>query len=95
MASRTTRSSLRCSRERGSIGVDVDTVEFALHIDDGDELWDGLIQGSVRVAPLILGQSEAVQREIREHYDALLEAYRTQDGFDVPVSFKLAAGAKA
>ena len=49
----------------------------------------------MRVGPLILGQTEELQREIRKQYDALLEAYRTEDGFDVPVSVKLAAGTKA
>ena len=74
--------------------VTVETVEFGLHLDVGDELWDGLVQGSVRIGPMVLGQTEEVQREIRKHYDALLEAHRTEDGFDVPVSVKLAAGTK-
>jgi SAM-dependent methyltransferase len=72
--------------------VQVGTVEFALHLDHGDELWHGLIQGSVRVGPLILGQTEEMQREIRARYDELLEAYRTDDGYEVPVSVKLASG---
>ena len=79
----------------GLADVAVDTVEFDLHLRDGDELWDGLVEGSVRVRPMILGQSEDVQREIRALYDELLEAYRAPDGFDVPVSVKLAVGAKA
>ena len=74
--------------------VEVETVEFGLHVADGDELWDGLIQGSVRVGPMILGQTDELQRRIREHYDELLEAYRMQDGFEVPVSAKLASGRK-
>jgi len=75
--------------------VDVSTVEFGLHLEDGDELWDGLIEGSVRVRPMILGQTEELQREIRRRYDELLEAYRVGDGFDVPVSVKLAVGTKS
>ena len=82
--------------ERAGLGeVTVETVEFGLDLADGGELWDGLIQGSVRVGPMILGQTEEVQREIRKQYDALIEVYRTEDGFDVPVSVKLAAGTKA
>ena len=72
----------------------VDTVGFPLHLEAGDELWDGLIQGSVRVGPMILGQPEEVQLIIREHYDQLLEEYRTDDGFEVPVSVKLGSAAK-
>jgi SAM-dependent methyltransferase len=75
--------------------VNVDTVEFDLHIADGDELWNGLIAGAVRVRPMILGQREDVQREIRRHYDELLEPYRANVGFDVPVAVKLAVGTKA
>jgi ubiquinone/menaquinone biosynthesis C-methylase UbiE len=75
--------------------VHVDTVVFDLSLRDGDELWDGLVEGSVRVGPMILGQTEEVQREIRARYDELLEPYRTQDGFAVPVSAKIASGAKA
>ncbi len=49
-------------------------------------------RGQCALRPLILGQTEELQREIRERYDVLLEAYRTQDGFEVPVSVKLASG---
>jgi ubiquinone/menaquinone biosynthesis C-methylase UbiE len=79
----------------GLTDVKVDRVEFDLHLDDSDELWTGLVEGSVRVRPLILGQAEELQREIRVRFDELLEEYRTDDGFDVPVSVKLAAGTKA
>jgi ubiquinone/menaquinone biosynthesis C-methylase UbiE len=79
----------------GLADVAVSTVEFDLHLEGGDELWDGLIEGSVRVRPLILGQSDELQRQIRVRYDALLEPYRGEQGFDVPVSVKLAAGTKA
>ena len=57
--------------------------------------FDGLIKGSVRDGPMIVGQPEELQREIRERYDELLDAYRTEDGYDVPVSVKLAAGTRA
>ena len=73
--------------------VDVDRVEFDLHLADGDELWNGLLGGSVRVRPMILGQTEELQREIRRRYDELLEPYRAESGFAVPVSVRLASGA--
>jgi SAM-dependent methyltransferase len=79
----------------GLIEVEVDTVEFGLRIGDGGELWDGLVKGSVRVGPMILHQTEELKREIRRRYDELLEAYRTKDGYEVPVSVKLAAGTRA
>jgi SAM-dependent methyltransferase len=79
----------------GLSDVEVSTVEFGLHIEDGAELWDGLVKGSVRVGPMIIGQTEDVQREIRTRYDELLEEYRTRDGYDVPVSVKIASGQRA
>lgn len=79
----------------GLTDVTVVTVEFGLDLADGDELWDGLIEGSVRIRPMILGQSPELQREIRARFDELLEEYRNDDGFEVPVSVKLAAGTKA
>lgn len=74
--------------------VSVDTVDFTLPIESGDQLWNGLVEGSVRLRPLVVGQSEAVQREIRARFDDLLGEYRAGDGFEVPVAVKLAAGRK-
>jgi SAM-dependent methyltransferase len=78
----------------GLVDVAVETVAFPLRLASGDELWSGLIDGTVRVRPMILGQSAEMQRAIRTHFDELLEKYRTEDGFDVPVSVKLASGRK-
>jgi ubiquinone/menaquinone biosynthesis C-methylase UbiE len=75
--------------------VHVDRVEFDLDLVDADELWNGLLGGSVRVRPLILGQTEELQGEIRRRYDELLEPYREADGFAVPVSVRLACGTKS
>jgi hypothetical protein len=76
----------------GLVDVAVETVELPLRLASGDELWTGLVDGTVRVRPMIVGQSAEMQRAIRTHFDELLEDYRTDDGFDVPVSVKLASG---
>jgi ubiquinone/menaquinone biosynthesis C-methylase UbiE len=89
------REFTRLLEDAGLSEVGVETVAFDLHLHKGDELWDGLIEGSVRVGPMILGQTEEMQREIRARYDELLEPHRTEDGFDVPVSVKIASGTKA
>jgi ubiquinone/menaquinone biosynthesis C-methylase UbiE len=79
----------------GLTGIEVHAVEFDLHLEDADELWNGLLEGSVRVRPMILGQTLELQRQIRERYDELLEPYRTPGGgFDVPVAVKLASGTR-
>jgi SAM-dependent methyltransferase len=75
--------------------VTVDTVEFTLQLESPDQLWAGLAQGSVRLRPLMVGQPDVVQEAIRERFTELLEGYRVEDGFEVPVSVKLASGTKA
>jgi SAM-dependent methyltransferase len=85
----------RLLEDAGLREVSVDTVEFTLSLTSADELWDGLARGSVRLQPMMIGQPEDVQRVIRERFDELLEEYRTADGFEVPVSVKIASGTKA
>jgi hypothetical protein len=80
--------------EAGFVDVAVKALEFPLQLESGDELWTGLLDGTVRVRPLILGQSPEMQRAIRARFDDLLEEYRTEKGFDVPVAVKLASGRK-
>jgi ubiquinone/menaquinone biosynthesis C-methylase UbiE len=74
--------------------VQVGRIGFDLHLVDGDELWNGLVAGSVRVRPMILGQTPELQREIRRRYDELLEPHRAANGFAVPVSVTVASGSK-
>jgi SAM-dependent methyltransferase len=80
--------------DAGLVDVRVDTIDFGLVLTSADQLWDGLVEGSVRLRPLVLGQTEAVQREIRDRFDGLLQQYRVGDGFEVPVAVKLASGQK-
>lgn len=79
--------------ERGGLaGIDVRTIDFALKVASADELWDGLVTGTVRVQPLVLAQSADVQKAIRARFDELLEPYAADSGFEVPVAVKLALG---
>ena len=88
------RTFTRLLTEAGLVDVAVEAVEFPLELESGDELWTGLIDGSVRVRPLVAGQPPEMQRAIRTHFDELVEEYRTADGFEVPVAVKLASGRK-
>lgn len=88
------REFARLLTDAGLADAAVETVEFPLHLASADELWNGLVDGSVRVRPLILGQSREMQDAIRAHFDRLLDVYRTEEGFSVPVSVKLAAARK-
>ena len=72
----------------------IETVDFSLEVASADELWDGLIEGTVRVRPLVLAQSDEVQQEIRARFDELLEQHRKGAGFEVPVAVKVGSGRK-
>jgi SAM-dependent methyltransferase len=78
----------------GFIDVGVETIGFGLEVATADELWNGLVAGTVRVGPLVLGQTEQIRRAIRERFDELLEEHRSGSGFDVPVALKLGSGTK-
>jgi SAM-dependent methyltransferase len=72
--------------------VEVTTVAFLHSITGADELWDGLLHGTVRTSAVIKGQSKDVIERIRAAFDRQLQSYRTGDAYQLPVSFKLARG---
>lgn len=79
-------------REAGLEDVDVQTIPFTHAVSSADELWDGLLGGTVRTSALILGQPEETQRQIRGAFNGLVEEYRRGEALELPVSVKLAAG---
>jgi SAM-dependent methyltransferase len=78
----------------GLADVEVDTIDFALQLGSADELWNGLVEGTVRVRSLVQSQTDAVRRAIRERFEELLDEHRAGSGFAVPVAVKLGAGRK-
>jgi ubiquinone/menaquinone biosynthesis C-methylase UbiE len=80
-------------RDVGLEDVDVRTIAFSHTVSSPDELWEGLLGGTVRTSALILGQSQEDQRRIRAAFDRLVEDYRQGTALELPVSVKLAAGA--
>lgn len=78
----------------GLVDVGVERIELSLHVESSDELWSGLVAGTVRLRPLVLSQAAEMQQAIRARFDEALEEYRSAAGFDVPVSVKLASGRK-
>ena len=85
----------RLLEDAGFSDVTVETIGFEERLSSAGELWEAIMGGAVRLPPLVLGQPEAVQREIRSRFEQLLEEHRVEHGFDVPVSVKLASGTKA
>jgi len=76
----------------GFTGVEVRTLAFVHGIGSSDELWNGLLRGTVRSAALVRGQAPEVEQRIRAAFDRRLDAYRAGSGFEVPVSFLMAKG---
>jgi SAM-dependent methyltransferase len=76
----------------GLVEVDVRTLELAHRSASADELWEGMLGGSVRTSSLILAQPEQVQRLIRAGFERRAEALRDGDEIVLPAVVKLASG---
>ena len=81
--------------DAGLSDVNVQTLVFAHRFASGDELWDGLLGGTVRTRALVHAQPEDVQARIRAAFDRLVRPYATNSGLEMPVSVKLASGRRA
>ena len=77
--------------DQGFVGIAIRTVEFVHGGGSTDELWDGLLPGTVRTSAMIRGQSAEVVRRIRASFDRRVDGYQTAAKYQLPVSFKLAA----
>lgn len=77
---------------QGFIDVEVRSLAFTHPVNSADELWDGLLHGTVRTSAVIHGQPEDVVKRIRAGFDRRLDDYRTDQTYHLPVSYKLAAG---
>jgi SAM-dependent methyltransferase len=85
----------RLLRNAGLDGVEVRSVSLTHRVLDGEELWEGLLGGSVRGAGLIMAQPPPTQARIRAEVERLAEQYRADGGLDIPADAKIASGRKA
>ena len=76
----------------GLVEAEVRCVAFEQEVADTDELWEGLLAGSVRTATLIERQPEPVRRRIRAALEQAVAPYRSETAIALPVSAKLASG---
>jgi len=72
----------------------VETIAFSHRFASADQLWDGLLGGTVRISALIMGQPQETRRRIRETFDRLVADYEQENVLELPLSVKLAAGRK-
>ena len=79
---------------QGLVEVEVRRIAFTHPVSSFEDFWSALQRGTVRMASLVLGQSEDTRERIRAALERRLAAYATDGRFDVPVSVKLAAGSK-
>lgn len=76
----------------GLADVTVTTMAFEHHLASADELWDGLLDGTVRTSALVAGQSAETREMIRASFNRRLAPYTRPDGLVMPVSVVLARG---
>ncbi len=81
-------------RGGGLTGVEVITIAFNHHASTADQIWDGLLTSTVRTAALVTHQPDETRQRIRAAFDDELAAFRSGDGFELPISVKLASGRK-
>jgi SAM-dependent methyltransferase len=76
----------------GLADIRVDTVAFVEPMRGTNELWEGVLGGSISTRAIVLAQPPDVQEEIRNELDRLVEPYRHARGIQVPVSVRIASG---
>jgi ubiquinone/menaquinone biosynthesis C-methylase UbiE len=82
----------RLFEHAGLADVRVDTVAFVEPLRDADELWEGVVGGSVNTRAIVLAQPPEVQKRIRDELERLLEPLRHDQEIHVPVSVRIASG---
>ncbi len=81
-------------RGAGLEHVEVQTLAFTHSVVSANELWDGLLAGTVRTSALILRQPLDTRNRIRAEFDRLVSTYQDGDRLELPVSVKMATGQK-
>jgi hypothetical protein len=80
--------------DSGLSDVRIITVSFDHQIQSAEDLWQGMLGGTVRTSAFYLGQPEQTRHNIRAAFDRLILDYRRGDWFELPISVKLASGIK-
>jgi SAM-dependent methyltransferase len=84
----------RLLAEAGLVDVEVQSVSFGHVVASADELWQGLLEGTVRARPLVVDQSPEAQARIREAFDRITARHEAAGGFEIPVAVKVASGCR-
>jgi SAM-dependent methyltransferase len=79
-------------RRAGLGDARVERVETLVRCRGSDELWEGVLGGSVRTSTTILRQPENVRRRVRAALDRRAEAYAAADGLELPATAVIGVG---
>jgi SAM-dependent methyltransferase len=74
--------------------IKVETITFSYEVSSPEELWLGMLAGTVRTSALIQRQPDEMQEQIRAAFDRVLQRHRVGDQLAVPVAVKLASATK-
>jgi ubiquinone/menaquinone biosynthesis C-methylase UbiE len=74
--------------------IKVETITFLHQVSSPDELWSGMLAGTVRTSALIQRRPDEVQKQIRAVFDRAVERHRVGERLAVPVAVKLASATK-
>jgi SAM-dependent methyltransferase len=81
-------------RRAGCEDVEVRSVPLTHRVGDVNELWRGLLGGTVRTAGLVMAQAPETRRRIRATVERLAEEYRAGGELVIPACAKIARGRK-
>ena len=82
--------------EAGLAEVKVTTLELIVEVASVEELWEGLLGGSVRGSSVVLSQPEAVRARMHGDLAELVAEYASKDGgFAIPTAAKIGSGRRA
>jgi SAM-dependent methyltransferase len=70
----------------------VELIETLARCGDGDELWEGVLGGSVRTSTTILRQPPEVRERVRAALEHRLELYRSGGGLELPARAVIGSG---
>jgi hypothetical protein len=72
--------------------VVVRAFSFSHRLNSPEELWNGILGGTVRTSIGIRRQPKLMQDRIRGAFERLVQSYLVDGGISVPVAFKIASG---
>jgi SAM-dependent methyltransferase len=81
-------------RRAGLEKVAIRSISLTHRVRDVNELWQGLLGGSVRTAGLLMRQAPETRRRIRAAVERLAEDHRADGELVIPVCVKIARGRK-